>query len=325
MCHVPDLRLFAFSLPECTLLADVKLPLLSSPTGRVLEDYDLDQRFLMRDNSMMFMFHDQDFFSQDIDDEDKHGAMVFVDFEDFVAARRNKDKKNLAGLIKIWIDPTFDVSSDYVEKISVLSKTKLVCSMTSGKILVREVTFADSNSSSSSAAATVASHKETLVISPPEPLKEDYDSSTDTELDVDGPTLCVSRDGDLVVEMRHFVLGRKLYAYDLRRGGERRYCIDLDDPRYNLSPRPGYVSIDMDGNFLCAADVGHIVVWDSRSGRHIREVPIAPHYAPREDPSETEDRFCWKGHTDFAFAEDGIIIIHSQRNFPVAADVMLFW
>ncbi len=37
------------------------------------------------------------------------------------------------------------------------------------------------------------------------------------------------------------------------------------------------------------------------------------------------DRYCWKGHTDFAFAEDGIIIIHSQRNFPVAADVMLFW
>ena len=31
------------------------------------------------------------------------------------------------------------------------------------------------------------------------------------------------------------------------------------------------------------------------------------------------------GHTDFAFAEDGIIIVHSQRNFPVAADIILFW
>ena len=25
-------------------------------------------------------------------------------------------------------------------------------------------------------------------------------------------------------------------------------------------------------------------------------------------------RFCWKGHTDFAFTEDGIILIHNPRN-----------
>ncbi len=47
----------------------------------------------------------------------------------------------------------------------------------------------------------------------------------------------------------------------------------------------------MDGNFLCAADVGHIVVWDSRTGRHVRDIPIAPHYiAPREDSQEAADR-----------------------------------
>ena len=38
-----------------------------------------------------------------------------------------------------------------------------------------------------------------------------------------------------------------------------------------------------------------------------------------------QDTFGWRGHTDFAFAEDGIIIVHSRRNFPVAADIMLFW
>ena len=81
----------------------------------------------------------------------------------------------------------------------------------------------------------------------------------------------------------------------------------------------------MDGNFLCAADLDKIVVWNSHTGALIRVIPIARHYNVREDPSEMLDRYCWKGHTDFAFAEDGIIIVHSQRNFPVAADVMLFW
>ena len=63
LCRVPELRLFAFSLPDCNLVADVRLPSLGD--GKRLEDYDLDQRFLMRDNSMMFMFHDREFYSYD--------------------------------------------------------------------------------------------------------------------------------------------------------------------------------------------------------------------------------------------------------------------
>ena len=81
----------------------------------------------------------------------------------------------------------------------------------------------------------------------------------------------------------------------------------------------------IDGNFLCAADQDKIVIWNARNGKFIRSIAIPAHYDFREDKNERDDKYCWKGHTDFAFAEDGIIIIHSQRNFPIAADVMLFW
>ena len=96
-----------------------------------------------------------------------------------------------------------------------------------------------------------------------------------------------------------------------------------------------------------------ICLWNSRTGEYLNTITIPPHYNCRvsltkyynvphlqyndvitviknnfllqDDPVETTDKYCWKGHTDFAFTEDGIIIIHSQRNFPIAADVLLFW
>ncbi len=94
--------------------------------------------------------------------------MVFVDFKDFVAARKaNENKSNsssssssssnpvrLEDTIRISVDPRFDRSSDYVEKISVLSRSKLVCSTNRGNIIVRDISFpaseADPSSSSSS-------------------------------------------------------------------------------------------------------------------------------------------------------------------------------
>ncbi len=92
--------------------------------------------------------------------------MVFVDFKDFVAARKaNENKSNssssssssnpvrLEDTIRISVDPRFDRSSDYVEKISVLSRSKLVCSTNRGNIIVRDISFpaseADPSSSSS--------------------------------------------------------------------------------------------------------------------------------------------------------------------------------
>ena len=64
-----------------------------------------------------------------------------------------------------------------------------------------------------------------------------------------------------------------------------------------LTPTPGFVSVDMDGNFVCAADLEKIVVWNSRNGKLIRVIPIAPHYNSRDDPQEALDRYCWKGKT----------------------------
>ena len=64
---------------------------------------------------------------------------------------------------------------------------------------------------------------------------------------------------------------------------------------FRLTNIPGYVSVDMDGNFVCAADLDKIVVWNSKNGKLIRVIPIVPHYNSREDPLEAQDRYCWKG------------------------------
>merc|ERR550532_2755470 len=95
---------------------------------------------------------------------------------------------------------------------------------------------------------------------------------------------------------------------------------NCDSPNFDLEQRPGYVSLDLDGNFVCCADQDKICLWNSRTGEYLNTINIPPHYNFREDPDEANDKYCWKGHTDFAFTEDGIIIIHSQRNFPIAAD-----
>ena len=81
----------------------------------------------------------------------------------------------------------------------------------------------------------------------------------------------------------------------------------------------------MAGKFLVAADQSKVVIFNSETGAYVRTLELPPHYNTQEDSEEDADRFCWKGHTDFAFSEDGIIVIHSQRNFPIAADVLLFW
>ena len=60
LCRTPKLNLFVFSLPSCDLVQTVALP--ENPE-RPLELDDLDQRFLMKDNTMMFMFHHPDFFN----------------------------------------------------------------------------------------------------------------------------------------------------------------------------------------------------------------------------------------------------------------------
>lgn len=314
LCRVPQLFLFVFNLPDCQLLRQVDLHKMLY-LERPLDLDDLDQRFLMRDNTMIFMFHDPDFFShlflQSDDDvhngatsERRYGRLLFVDFDAFSAA--NND------VIKLKVDSRFDANDDYIEKMSVIAKDKMVCVLMSGRIVIRDVV---------STGDTTCTYVDTLTIPcPQEGLKEDHE-----DVETDGPTLCTSRNGTIILVMRHFLSGRKIHTYDTSKGGQVVYTIDLDRPGLGLTKSPGYISVDMDSNFICAADQDKIVVWNSKNGRFIRTIDIPPHYCVREDPNVVHDRYCWKGHTDFAFAEDGIIIVHSERNFPIAADVMLFW
>ena len=264
------------------------------------------------------MFHDPDFFSdlfhhgsngvvqENASRQKRYGKLLFIDFDHFC-----RDK----GRIEMKVDETFDCNDDYIEKISVMSSDRMAVAFSSGKIVVRQIKATSSNTCSS---------VDKLIIPCPENLKEELDQDLD-EIDTDGPSLCSSRNGEVILVLRHFESGRRIHAYDISRKGRVLYTINLDEASLNLTKIPGYISIDIDGNFLCAADQDKIVIWNARNGKFIRTIEIPPHYDFREDQAESRDKYCWKGHTDFAFAEDGIIIIHSQRNFPIAADVMLFW
>ena len=69
------------------------------------------------------------------------------------------------------------------------------------------------------------------------------------------------------------------------------------------------------GNFLVAADQHKVVIFNSKSGEYIRTLMLPQRYADRN----------LRGHKDFAFSEDGITVMHSQRNFPIVADIIRFW
>jgi len=327
LCRTPRLRMFVFSLPSCELVQNVALP--ENPE-RPLELDDLDQRFLMKDNTMMFMFHHPDFFNHLFTSiegggplDTMFGRLLIVDFDNFM-------KTN--GDIEMRVDNKFDSNEDYIEKISVISKSRLACALMSGKIVIRNIM---------ATSCTSITYMDSLTIPCPEQLQEDEFDTELEELDTDGPNLCTSSSGDLIVVLRHFTKGRKIHCYSSK--GDLMYSLEVDDPALELEQQPGYLSMDLDGNFLCAADQNRIVLWNSRTGDYVNTIVIPQHYNYRvsfhvtlaqddaiititqDDPEESADKYCWKGHTDFAFTEDGIIIIHSQRNFPIAADVLLFW
>merc|ERR1712059_142176 len=188
--------------------------------------------------------------------------------------------------------------------------TLMTCVLMSGKIVVRRL---EPNCSGR------LDKVDLLTIPCSEQLREDLDP----DLELDGPNLATSVGGDIIIVLRHFVSGRKVHAYTDR--GSLIYELMVDDPRLQLEARPGYLSMDLDGQFFCVADQNKVVVWHSRTGQHLNTINLPQHYNYRDDPDESADKFCWKGHTDFAFTEDGIIIVHSQRNFPIAADILLFW
>ena len=60
LCRTCNLTFFIFSLPDCHLLK-------SFPMERSLNTLDLDQRFLVKDNTIMFMFFNNEFFTHPMD------------------------------------------------------------------------------------------------------------------------------------------------------------------------------------------------------------------------------------------------------------------
>lgn len=311
LCRAPGLKLFIFSLPDCSLLQTIPLfgcnPL---DVSRSLDLDDLDQRILMKDDTMMFLFHHPDFFNIFEPNHDgplRYGRLLVVNFEKYLKS---------GGKVEMKLDNTFDASDDYVEKVCILDSSRLLCVTMSGTISIRTAVYIGEDPREE-----IVRFQPQLVLPCPEPLKENYEPGL--EVDTDGPNLVCSTSGDLIVALRHFVSGRKIHCYT--GAGNLLYQIQVDSPSVALEPRPGYLSLDLDGPFLCVADQNKVVIWNNKTGQLVNTLTIPEHYNYRDDPDETGDKFCWKGHTDFAFTEDGIIVIHSQRNFPIAADVFLFW
>ena len=76
---------------------------------------------------------------------------------------------------------------------------------------------------------------------------------------------------------------------------------------------------------MLVADLSKVVIFDSKSGAYIRTIVLPNLFDTRMDLQYYRELDGGKCHTNFAFSEDGIIVFHSQRNFPIAADVLLFW
>ena len=175
----------------------------------------------MKDNTMIFMFHDSEFFSdllnQDsnnhdllnqqgmdcssITDKNLYLKFMIIFFSAQGAAGNNqkrygkllfinfeefiKDVKG--GTIKLKIDETFDCNEDYIEKMSVMSSDRMAVALSSGKVVIRHVTNSSTN---------ICSHEDRLVIPCPENLKEDIDQDME-DVDTEGPSLCSSRNGKI--------------------------------------------------------------------------------------------------------------------------------
>ena len=125
--------------------------------------------------------------------------------------------------------------------------------------------------------------------------------------------------------MHPFETGRKIYAYDLSyRKSHILYSIDIDKPK-SLTTIPEYIDdINVDGNFVSVTDGDKILLWNANNGKFIRTIQIPHHYDVRNERTE-KSKFCYKGHRGFIFDENKIMIFHHPRNFPIAADLMLFW
>ena len=83
----------------------------------------------------------------------KYGRLLIVDFDNFLKTNGN---------IEMRVDNKFDSNEDYIEKISVISKSKMACALMSGKILIRNII---------STSCSSITYMDSLTIPCPEPLQ----------------------------------------------------------------------------------------------------------------------------------------------------------
>ena len=306
LVRVPEFYVYMFSLPDCRLVRETRLEFgIEKP----LELDDLEQKFMAKKGVMYFMFNDPNFVNNASDNDACLSRLVMLDFTDFL--RESRSEKSAE--IHMRIDEWFDSGVDYIEKVSLVNSRKLACILHSGRLVIKEVE--DCLSKAFFRTSNVANVK------CPERLMDEMNRFFAYE-NVEEPTMVVSRDGDVVIVMQHYSTGRKIHAYETSKG-RLLYTIHLDNQlKFQLNGQANVLSIDMDGNFICVADLDQIVIWNARNGHFVRTIAIPAHYRVRDDEG---DSFAWRGHTDFAFAEDGLVVVHGHRNFPIAADILLFW
>ena len=68
------------------------------------------------------------------------------------------------------------------------------------------------------------------------------------------------------------------------------------------------------------SNLSKVVIFNSKSGAYVNNLVM-----PKVSGASIEELEFGRGHTNFAFSEDSIIVFHSRRNFPIAADVLLYW
>ena len=305
LCRTPELTVLIFSIPDCKLEHLLRMKDLLKTS---YEHLVLDERFLVKDNTMVFLFHDPNFYVYDFgfQPEVKYGRLLHLDFDAYVHKK---------GDINIREYKKFDRDVDCIEKICLNNKTQMTRILSSGDIVVKDLD----------------SSQDLLTIEVPEEL--------DDEVDCDRPILCCGPGGDIIIAYRNFTSGRKIHAYN--KVGVLLYEINVDDPMYDLVSRRGYISVDLNGrlfmdtfriltfvgagSFLMVADLFKVVIFNSKSGAYVHNLVLPKLLDTWVDLQDYNELDCGKGQTNFAFSEDGIIVFHSQRNFPIAADVLLFW
>ena len=75
---------------------------------------------------------------------------------------------------------------------------------------------------------------------------------------------------------------------------------------------------------MVVSDQSKLVIFNSKSGACLSTIVMPVLYNTEVDFEDVKD-YRWREETVFAFSENTLLVFHSRRNYPIAADVLLFW